>query len=124
LVSRITFTGKVSAEALRQLYISSQAVVLPSLYEGFGLPAAESMACGTPVIATRAGALPEVVGEDGAGILVPTRDPRALADAIQQVLRDGSEIAKMGDVGRQRVEQLFTWKRVAERTVEVYKELL
>jgi glycosyltransferase involved in cell wall biosynthesis len=61
---------------------------------------------------------------DGAGILVPTRDPRALADAIQQVLRDGREIAKMGAVGRQRVEQLFTWKRVAERTVEVYKELL
>jgi len=124
VVSRITFTGKVSAEALRQLYISSQAVVLPSLYEGFGLPAAESMACGTPVIATRAGALPEVVGEDGAGILVPTRDPRALADAIQQVLRDGREIAKMGAVGRQRVEKLFTWKRVAERTVEAYKELL
>jgi glycosyltransferase involved in cell wall biosynthesis len=124
LVSRITFTGKVSAEALRQLYISSRAVVLPSLYEGFGLPAAESMACGTPVIATRAGALPEVVGEDGAGILVPTRDPGALANAIQQVLRGAIENEKMGVLGRQRVEKLFTWKKVAERTVEVYKELL
>jgi glycosyltransferase involved in cell wall biosynthesis len=64
------------------------------------------------------------VGEDGAGILVPARDPRALADAIQEVLRDVGEIEKMGALGRQRVEKLFTWKRVAERTLEVYKELL
>jgi glycosyltransferase involved in cell wall biosynthesis len=68
--------------------------------------------------------LPEVVGEDGAGILVPTRDPGALANAIQQVLRGAIENEKMGVLGRQRVEKLFTWKKVAERTVEVYKELL
>lgn len=124
LTSRVTFTGKVSAEVLRQLYTSSAAVILPSLYEGFGLPAAESMACGTPVIATRAGALPEVVGEEGAGILVPTRDPGALAQAILEVLRDPERRGKMGVAGRQRVEKLFTWERVAERTFEVYRELL
>jgi glycosyltransferase involved in cell wall biosynthesis len=124
LASRVTFTGKVSAEELRQLYVSAEAVILPSLYEGFGLPAAESMACGTPVIATRAGALPEVVGEDGAGILIPTRNSQALAQAILEVLRDPPRREKMGIAGRQRVERLFTWERVAERTVEVYKELL
>ena len=74
LSSRVSFTGKVSAETLRRLYTSAALVVLPSLYEGFGLPAAEAMACGTPVVATRAGALPEVVGEE-AGILVPPERP-------------------------------------------------
>ena len=124
LASRVTFTGKVSPEVLHQLYTSSEAVVLPSLYEGFGLPAAESMACGTPVIATRAGALPEVVGEEGAGILVTTRDPQALAQAILALLRDPERRKRMGIAGRQRAEKLFTWERVAEQTVEVYKELL
>jgi len=124
LTSRVTFTGKISPEALRQLYVSSEVVVLPSLYEGFGLPAAESMACGTPVIGTRAGALPEVVGEEGAGILVPTRDPQALAHAILETLRDPERRKNMGVAGRRRVEELFTWERVAEQTVEVYKELL
>jgi len=124
LAPRVTFTGKVSAEALRHLYITSEIAVVPSLYEGFGLPAAESMACGTPVVATRAGALPEVVGEDGAGIFVPPRDPRALAQAIQQILQDEQKRKEMGCAGRQRVEELFSWKKVAQRTVEVYKELL
>lgn len=124
LTPRITFTGKVSAEVLRQWYACSEAVILPSLYEGFGLPAAESMACGTPVIATCAGALPEVVGEDGAGVLVPPRNPQALAQAILEVLRDPERKGKMGMAGRQRVEKLFTWERVAERTAEVYKEFL
>jgi glycosyltransferase involved in cell wall biosynthesis len=82
------------------------------------------MACGTPVIGTRAGALPEVVGEEGAGILVPARNPQALAQAIRELLRDPERRKKMGIAGRQRVEKLFTWERVAEQTVEVYKELL
>jgi glycosyltransferase involved in cell wall biosynthesis len=124
LTSRVAFTGKVSAESLRRFYTSSEVVVLPSLYEGFGLPAAESMACGTPVVATHAGALPEVVGKEGAGILVPPRDPQALAAAILKVLQDEASRKKMGVLGRQRVENLFTWAKVAERTVEVYKELI
>jgi glycosyltransferase involved in cell wall biosynthesis len=124
LTSRVAFTGKVSAESLRRFYTSSEVVVLPSLYEGFGLPAAESMACGTPVVATHAGALPEVVGQEGAGILVPPRDPQALAAAILKVLQDEAGRKKMGVLGRQRVENLFTWAKVAERTVEVYKELI
>ena len=124
VTSRVTFTGKVSAEKLRLLYSSSEAVILPSLYEGFGLPAAEAMACGTPVVATRTGALPEVIGDDGAGILVPPRDPQELARAILRVLGNEEERKKMGAAGRRRVEQLFTWEKVAERTLEVYRELL
>ena len=120
---RVTFTGKLSSEALRREYHSSQLTVVPSLYEGFGLPAAESMACGTPVVATSAGALPEVVGEEGAGILVPPRNAQALAMAIRQVLEDGGRRERMAKVGRERVENLFSWRKVAERTVEVYKEL-
>lgn len=121
---RVTFTGKLSPENLRREYHSAQVTVVPSLYEGFGLPAAESMACGTPVVATSAGALPEVVGEDGAGILVPPRDAKALAMAIRQVLEDRGQRERMAKAGRERVENLFSWRKVAERTVEVYRELL
>jgi len=124
LTKRVIFTGKLSAESLRQMYRVSELVVLPSLYEGFGLPAAESMACGTPVVATRAGALPEVVGEDGAGLLVPPRDPGELAQVILQLLADSPARAQMGIKGRQRVETFFTWEKVAGRTVEVYRELI
>jgi glycosyltransferase involved in cell wall biosynthesis len=124
LASRVTFTGKVSQEELRGLYSTSEVVVLPSLYEGFGLPAAEAMACGTPVVATMAGALPEVVGREGAGILVPPRDPKALARAILGTLNDEDGKKRMGQLGRKRAEEYFTWRKVAERTVGVYKELL
>jgi len=121
---RVKFTGKLSSEDLRREYHSAQVTAVPSLYEGFGLPAAESMACGTPVVATSAGALPEVVGEDGAGVLVPPRDARALAMAIRQVLEDGVQRERMARAGRERVENLFSWRKVAERTVDVYKELI
>jgi glycosyltransferase involved in cell wall biosynthesis len=124
IFGRVTFTGKLSPENLRREYHSAQVTVVPSLYEGFGLPAAESMACGTPVVATSAGALPEVVGEDGAGILVPPRDAKALAMAIRQVLEDRGQRERMAKAGRERVENLFSWRKVAERTVEVYRELL
>ena len=124
LTSRVFFTGKIAAEKLRLFYSTSEAVILPSLYEGFGLPAAEAMACGTPVVATRTGALPEVVGENGAGILVPPRDPPELARAILRILGNGKDRKKMGAAGRRRVEELFTWRKVAERTAEVYKELI
>jgi glycosyltransferase involved in cell wall biosynthesis len=123
LTGRVFFTGKISVEELRHQYTCARLTVVPSLYEGFGLPAAESMACGTPVVATRAGALPEVVGEDGTGILVPVRDSRALAAAIGQILDNSEERERMARAGRERVERLFSWRSVAERTVKVYKEL-
>lgn len=122
LSGRVSFTGKISAEKLRLLYNLASVVVLPSLYEGFGLPAAEAMACATPVVATKTGALPEVVGDEGAGILVPPRDALALAQGIQKILEDGERAKRMGEQGRGRVEKFFTWTKVAERTEEVYKE--
>jgi glycosyltransferase involved in cell wall biosynthesis len=124
LSSRVTFTGKVPTEVLRTLYREAVAAVLPSLYEGFGLPAAEAMACETPVVATATGALPEVVGGDGAGILVPPKDAKALAAAILKILADPAGRRKMGQLGRQRVEELFSWGKVAERTATVYRELM
>ena len=124
LSSRVTFTGKVSTEVLRTLYQKTEAVVLPSLYEGFGLPAAEAMACETPVVATAVGALPEVLGSEGAGALVPPRNPEALASAVLKLQADAEERRKMGLLGRKRVEDFFTWEKVSERTLNVYRELL
>ena len=123
LGGRVTFTGKLSAEDLRREYQSARVTVVPSLYEGFGLPAAESLACGTPVVATTAGALPEVIGEEGAGILVPPRNPSALAAGIERALEENGQRERMGKAGRERMVNLFSWRSVAERTVEVYKEL-
>jgi len=123
LEKRVRFTGKIPTSSLNDLYRKAEAVVLPSLYEGFGLPAAEAMACETPVVATNVGALPEVVG-GGAGILVPPRDPGALAAAIREILRNPEQRIEMGRRGRRRVEDLFTWEKVAERTINVYRELI
>ena len=121
----VTFTGRIDDEELVTLYSSSEVAVVPSLYEGFGFPAAEAMACGTPVIASRAGALPEVVGENNeAGISVPPADSEAIAKAISQLLDDELLRRKMGQAGIRRVEEHFNWRRAAEETVQVYEELL
>ncbi len=121
----VTFTGRVTMEELVKHYLASEICVVPSLYEGFGFPAAEAMSCQLPVITTRAGALPEVVGQDGdSGILVPPADPDALAAAIKSLLGDESLRRKMGEAGRKRVERNFTWEQAAKRVVEVYEEVL
>jgi glycosyltransferase involved in cell wall biosynthesis len=125
LESMITLTGRISLNELVKRYSAAEVAVVPALYEGFGLPAAEAMACELPVITTRGGALPEVVGEDGeAGILVPPGDPHALAAAIKRLLADPELRRKMGEVGRKRVETHFTWEEAAKKTVEVYQEVL
>jgi len=121
---RVTFTGHVGADELARLYSSAEIAVTASLYEGFGLPAAEAMACGTPVIATRAGALPEIVGEHGTGILVPPADPPALAAAIKRLLADKQLRQRMGDAARKRIEESFSWEGAARKTLEVYQEVL
>jgi glycosyltransferase involved in cell wall biosynthesis len=121
----VTFTGKISMEELVRGYSTAQVAVAPSLYEGFGFPAAEAMSCKVPIVVTRAGALPEVVGEDGeAGIIVPPADHHALAAAIRQLLTDESLRRRMGEAGRSRVERHFTWAQAAKRTSEVYEELM
>ena len=118
----ITFTGRIdNGEFVRQ-YAKSSIAVVPSMYEGFGLPVGEAMACALPIISTTGGALPEVVGD--AGILVPPGDSEALAKAITELLDNPERAKKLGKEGYQRVHNLFTWKRAAEKTVEAYKEAI
>jgi glycosyltransferase involved in cell wall biosynthesis len=124
LEDRVTFTGRLTVEELVKRYSLSEIAVTASVYEGFGLPCAEAMSCGTPVIATRAGALPEIVGDDGAGILVPPCDPPALAAAIKRLLADESLRRKMGATARRRIEESFSWEVAAKRTLEVYQEVI
>jgi glycosyltransferase involved in cell wall biosynthesis len=107
-----------------ELLASAEVAVVPSLYEGFSLPAVEAMACGTPVVASRTGALPEVVGTDGAaGRLVPPGDAGALVAAVESLLDDPAARDRMGAAGRRRVEQRFTWRAVAEQTAAYYAEV-
>jgi len=125
LENAVTFTGTIDKQELIERYSASEIAVIPSMYEGFGLPAAEAMSCGVPVIATTGGALPEVVGEDKqAGILVPPADPKAMASAIGRLLDDEKMRTRMGQAGRERAKQNFCWKRAAEETVRVYEEVL
>jgi len=121
----VKFTGRVTRDELVEYYSSAEVAVVPSLYEGFGLPAAEAMSCKLPVITTKGGALPEVVGQDGdTGILVPPADPDALAVAIKRLLSDEPLRREMGEAGRKRVERNFTWEQAAKKTLEVYEEVL
>ncbi|MBF0226198.1 MAG: glycosyltransferase family 4 protein [Desulfobacterales bacterium] len=118
----VTFTGRIDhAEFVRQ-YAKATVAVVPSLYEGFGLPAGEAMACGVPVISTNAGALPEVVGN--AGILVPPGNSKALTSAILKVFDNPDFGKKIGDLGYQRIKTHFTWKVAAEKCVDIYREVI
>ncbi len=121
----VHFTGRVEAEEIARSYAESTIAIVPSLYEGFGFPAGEAMACEVPVVSTTAGALPEVVGRDGsAGLLVEPGSAPALTAAIGRLL-DAPELCReMGRAGRARVEALFTWRKAAERTVDSYREIL
>jgi len=121
---RVTFLGRLPVDQLVRLYNEAQILVSPSLYEGFGLPAAEAMACATPVIATTAGAFPEVIADGETGLLVPPGDARALADAIQELLSDPARRVAMGRAGVRRIEEKFSWRVCAERTLALYEEVL
>jgi glycosyltransferase involved in cell wall biosynthesis len=118
LRDRVDFRGYVSQDELAELYRGAACLVFPSRYEGFGLPALEAMASGTPVVATTAGALPEVAGD--AAILVGERDPVAIAGGIERALADRDRLVRAG-LERAR---LYTWAETARRTLAVYRELL
>jgi len=121
---RVHVTGRVSTDELVRAYRRAALVVVPSRYEGFGLPAVEAMACGTPVVATEAGALPEVLRLTEGGTLVPRDDPRALSAAIRTMIDDPEHRAVLGARARQRVVQTLSWRRVAEATAKIYAEVL
>ena len=119
---RIVFTGRIDHDEFIQHYARASVAVVPSVYEGFGLPAIEAMACGLPVIGTTGGALPEVIAD--AGILVPPADAEALATALAAFFADPQQAIKMGQAGLQRVRRHFTWSKAAEMTAAVYREAI
>ena len=119
---RITFTGRIDNEAFVQQYARASLAIVPSVYEGFGFPAGEAMACGLPVVSTTGGALPEVVGDGG--ILVPPANSRELVNAITELLENPEQAEKMGRAGFNRVHHRFSWKRAAEMTVAAYRETI
>jgi glycosyltransferase involved in cell wall biosynthesis len=125
LAGAVEFTGPLNDTEIARAYAEATLAVVPSLYEGFGLPAAEAMACEVPVVSTSAGALPEVVGRDGeAAALVPPAASAELAGAIAALLDAPERRAQMGAAGRKRVQSLFTWQRAAARVVDIYRELI
>jgi glycosyltransferase involved in cell wall biosynthesis len=125
LAPHIEFVSGVSDERIVELYAEAEMAVVPSLYEGFSLPAIEAMCTGTPLVATDGGALPEVTGTDGETVLqCPAGDKDALASAIARGLDDADLRARIGAAGRQRVLDRWTWKLCAKQTVEQYREVL
>ncbi len=118
----IHFTGRIdNGEFVRQ-YARATVAVVPSVYEGFGLPVGEAMACAVPVISTTGGALPEVVGD--AGILVPPADHMALARAIREILGNPDRANELGLAGYRRVQEQFTWPKAAAKSVAAYREVI
>ncbi len=120
---RVTITGKLSLSDLVSLYSRKTILVMSSLYEGFGLPAVEAMACETPVVVTTAGALQEVVTED-CGVLVPPSDSRALYEGILKLLNDKQLREQMGKNGNKRAADNFSWPAAAKNTYDVYNDVL
>ena len=121
----VEFVSGVTTERIVDLYAEAEVACVPSLYEGFSLPAVEAMACGVPVVGTTGGAVPEVIGRDGeTGLLVPPGDPDALAVALVRALSDSALRARIGAAGRKRALDNFTWRRTAEGTAEHYRARL
>ncbi|MFM8902773.1 MAG: glycosyltransferase family 4 protein [Actinomycetota bacterium] len=121
----ISFVSGVSDERIVELYAESELAIVPSLYEGFSLPAIEAMSTGICLVATTGGALPEVTGRDGETVLsCATADADALAGAIRRGLDDAELRQKIGRAGRQRVAERWSWRHCAQLTVDQYREVL
>jgi glycosyltransferase involved in cell wall biosynthesis len=125
LEGAVEFVKGISDAELVDLVRSAEVACVPSLYEGFSLPAAEAMATGTPLVATTGGAIPEVAGPDGETCLaVPPGDPGALAAALNRLLASPELRVRLGRAGRERVLKHFTWARAAEGTVRHYRDAM
>jgi glycosyltransferase involved in cell wall biosynthesis len=121
----VQFVSGVSDERIVELYAQAELAVVPSLYEGFSLPAVEAMATGACLVATDGGALPEVTGRDGETVLsCPAGDAEALAATIRRGLDDPALRARVGAAGRERVVERWSWRHCAALTVEQYREVL
>lgn len=125
LEDAVEFISGVPERRIIELYSEAQLAVVPSLYEGFSLPAIEAMSCGVPLLATTGGALPEVAGRDGeTALLVPPGDSEALASGIRRALDDDDLRARVGAAGRTRVIDQWSWTHTAKATIEQYRILL
>src|ERR687890_721986 len=121
--AQVTFLGWVPNAALPPYYRAAAVSVIPSLEEGFGIPAAEAMGCEVAVVASDAGGLPEVVENGVTGLVVPRGDSKALAQAIGSLLSDPQRRRQMGQAGRERALRLFDWDRSAEQFEQLYREI-
>ncbi len=122
LQNHVKFTGRIHHIRFVKEYARAGIAVVPSIYEGFGLPVGEAMACRTPVICTTGGALPEVAGN--AAKLVPPADSMALEVAIKELLDDPKECERLAHAGYKRVLKHFTWEKTGIKTVEAYREII
>ncbi|MGH1370897.1 MAG: glycosyltransferase family 4 protein [Cellvibrionaceae bacterium] len=122
LSDSVKFVSGISTEKLVDYYSEASVVVSPSLYEGFGLPAGEAMACGCAVISSDGGALPEVVGD--AGVVVPKGNSDALREALEKVLTDDDYRQQLGRQGRERILKTFCWKVAAKEFTDYYHQIL
>jgi glycosyltransferase involved in cell wall biosynthesis len=121
----VEFVTGVPERRIIELYSEAQLAVVPSLYEGFSLPAIEAMSCGAPLVATTGGAIPEVVGTDGdTALLVPPGDSEALAAKLRWALEQPDLRASVGARGRQRIIDRWSWRHTAEKTMDEYRALL
>ncbi|GAB4441906.1 MAG: glycosyltransferase family 1 protein [Chloroflexi bacterium OHK40] len=121
LRERVQFVGYIEEEELPLWYAAATVFVFPSIYEGFGMPPLEAMACGTPVIVSSSSSLPEVVGD--AGLLVPPHSPAAFAEAIDRVLGDAGLRQELRERGLRQARS-FSWRTTAERTLAAYRAVL
>jgi len=122
IVDKVKFVSGISTEELVDYYAEASVAVVPSLYEGFGLPAGEAMACAVPVVSTSGGALPEVVGD--AGLVVEPGSRSALAEAIDSLLSDDEKRLAIGEAGRQRILEKFSWTVAAREMTDYYYQVL
>jgi glycosyltransferase involved in cell wall biosynthesis len=123
LNGRVTFARRLSGDDLVKWYAAADIAVVPSMFEGFGLPAAEAMACEVPVIAFAAGALPELVADGETGILVPPADVPALASAIKRLVENNELRLNMAKEARKRVQLKFNWEQAARQILDIYQEV-
>jgi glycosyltransferase involved in cell wall biosynthesis len=121
LESHVVFTGQIREQDKAPLYSAATVFAFPSLYEGFGMPVLEAMACGTPVVTSNVSALPEVAGD--AGLLVDPYDAQAICEALAELLESQARRDEMARLGLERARR-FTWPQVAEQTVRVYKQIV
>jgi alpha-maltose-1-phosphate synthase len=120
----IWLSGMLSKREVIQLLSHSTLFACPSVYEPLGIVNLEAMACGTSVVASKVGGIPEVVADGETGLLVPPDDPDALAESINALTRDRDRAKAMGAAGRERAQTLFDWGRIAKQTADLYRQVV